>query len=103
MLSRYNIPNLNLIKFLSSFGSVSVRDTAPYNLNDNKWHSVTVGRPGKYKHTLLIDDQHLATANTKGDDSNLHLDLDGILFLGKNISVILLRVCVWYLFENSFM
>ena len=64
---------------------MSVKDTVPYNLNDNKWHSITVGRPSKYKHTLLVDDQHLASASTKGD--NLHLDLDGILFLGKCLSL----------------
>ena len=49
--------------------------------DSNRWHSVSIGRPSRYTHTLLVDEQHLATANIKGP--NLHLDLDGILFLGS--------------------
>ena len=41
---------------------------------------MSIGRRSMYSHTLLIDEKHLSTANTRGD--NLHLDLDGILFLG---------------------
>ena len=67
--------------FNLGYSTVSVRDRAPRPLNDNRWHSVSIGRPSMYSHTLLVDEQHLATANTRGD--NLHLDLDGILFLGE--------------------
>ncbi len=49
------------------------------NLSDNKWHTVIIGRPSRYRHTLMVDG-HIATATTRGD--NYHLDLDGILFLG---------------------
>ena len=34
----------------------------------------------RYRHTLMVDG-HFAMASTRGD--NYHLDLDGILFLGK--------------------
>ncbi len=61
------------------YGAISIRDNAPGTLADNKWHRVTVGRPSRYKHTLMVDG-HIATASTRGD--NYHLDLDGILFLG---------------------
>ncbi len=67
--------------FNLGYGSISIKDNAPKALNDNEWHSVTIGRPSKYKHTLLVD-SHLAAANSRGE--NLHLDLDGILFLGKD-------------------
>lgn len=48
-------------------------------LNDNKWHAVSVGRPFLNKHTLMVDDM-IATVTSPG--SNVHLDLDGILYLG---------------------
>ncbi len=66
--------------FNLGYSTVSVRDRSPEPLNDDRWHSVSLGRPSRFSHTLLVDEQHLATANTRGD--NLHLDLDGILFLG---------------------
>ena len=66
--------------FNLGYGSISIKDNCPHHLNDNEWHSVTVGRPSKFRHTLLVD-SHLAAANSRGDN-NLHLDLDGILFLG---------------------
>jgi hypothetical protein len=50
---------------------------------DNKWHWVVIGRPSRYRHTLMVDG-HLATATTRGD--NYHLDLDGILHLGNSFS-----------------
>ena len=50
------------------------------HLSDNKWHTVIIGRPSRYKHTLMVDG-HIATATTRGD--NYHLDLDGILYLGN--------------------
>lgn len=66
-------------------GPVSLRDAAPSALNDNKWHSVAVGRQHQGgqggQHTLLVDDRHLSKASSVGRE--MHLDLDGILFLGK--------------------
>ncbi|TRY78868.1 hypothetical protein TCAL_10650 [Tigriopus californicus] len=60
--------------------TVVLRDTSAKALNDNLWHSVFIGRPSRTKHTLLIDDNQLATMTTDGRD--IHLDLQGILFLG---------------------
>ncbi len=63
------------------YGPISLRDNAPLpTLADNKWHRVVIGRPTRYRHVLMVDG-HVASTNTKGD--NYHLDLDGILFLGK--------------------
>ncbi len=63
-----------------SYGPISIKDNAPGDtLADNKWHRVIIGRPSRYKHTLMVDG-HLSTSRTSGD--NYHLDLDGILFLG---------------------
>ena len=50
------------------------------DVSDNKWHEVSIGRPSRYMHTLMVDG-HITKQNTQGD--NYHLDLDGILFLGK--------------------
>ena len=50
--------------FNLGYGSISIKDNCPHNLNDNQWHSVTVGRPSKFKHTLLVD-SHLAAANSR--------------------------------------
>ena len=49
--------------FNLGYGSISIKDNCPHNLNDNQWHSVTVGRPTKFKHTLLVD-SHLAASNS---------------------------------------
>ena len=50
--------------FNLGYGSISIKDNCPRNLNDNQWHSVTVGRPSKFRHTLLVD-SHLALANSR--------------------------------------
>ena len=50
--------------FNLGYGSISIKDNCPYNLNDNQWHTVTVGRPSNYKHTLLVD-THLSAANSR--------------------------------------
>ncbi|OTF69070.1 neurexin-1b-alpha-like protein [Euroglyphus maynei] len=50
-------------------------------LNDNRWHAVTLGRPSLHQHTMLIDDS-LMTISTSGSERNLHLDLDGLLYVG---------------------
>ncbi len=62
------------------YGPITIKDNAGGTLSDNKWHRVSIGRPSRYKHTLMVDG-HVASASTRGD--NFHLDLDGILFLGK--------------------
>nr|XP_027202560.1 neurexin-1-like isoform X1 [Dermatophagoides pteronyssinus] len=51
------------------------------SLNDNHWHTVTLGRPSLYQHTMLIDDS-LITISTSNSERNLHLDLDGLLYIG---------------------
>ena len=61
------------------YGAIMIKDRSPEPLNDNKWHTVQIGRPSKYKHNLLVD-HHLASQSSRGED--VHLDLDGILFLG---------------------
>ncbi|XP_071742719.1 neurexin 1 isoform X2 [Lepeophtheirus salmonis] len=61
------------------YGVINLRDNSPRKINDNKWHTVSIGRPSQFKHTLRVDTYH-SSANSKGNESNL--DLDGILFLG---------------------
>lgn len=51
-------------------------------LNDNRWHTVTLGRPSLNQHTMLIDDTLMTTSSTVGNERNLHLDLDGLLYFG---------------------
>ena len=62
------------------YGPINIRDASSVNVSDNKWHEVSIGRPSRYRHTLMVDG-HITEQNTQGD--NYHLDLDGILFLGK--------------------
>ena len=62
------------------YGPINIRDTSIVNVSDNKWHEVSIGRPSRYRHTLMVDG-HITEQNTQGD--NYHLDLDGILFLGN--------------------
>jgi len=61
------------------YGPISIKDDTGISLSDNKWHTVSIGRPSRYKQTLMVDG-HIAETSNKGD--NNHLDLDGILFLG---------------------
>ena len=30
------------------YGPISIKDTAPNKLSDNKWHAVTIGRPSRF-------------------------------------------------------
>ena len=62
------------------YGPINIRDASTVNVSDNKWHEVSIGRPSRYRHTLMVDG-HITEQNTQGD--NYHLDLDGILFLGN--------------------
>uniref|UniRef100_T1J5X7 Uncharacterized protein n=1 Tax=Strigamia maritima TaxID=126957 RepID=T1J5X7_STRMM len=56
-----------------------VRSNTRNTLNDNRWHAVTIGRPTPRQHTLMVDDM-IATVSSAGN--NIHLDLDGILYVG---------------------
>jgi leucine-rich repeat transmembrane neuronal protein 1/2 len=60
-------------------GPRTVKSNTRTTLNDNRWHAITIGRPSIRHHTLMVDDM-LATVASSG--SNVHLDLDGILYLG---------------------
>ena len=72
------------IHYILNLGSgvITLKDNCTEALNDNKWHTIHIGRPtnGKNHHNLVVDNR-MATKPTKGGD--VHLDLDGILFLGK--------------------
>ena len=60
-------------------GVITIKDNSTEALNDNKWHTIHIGRPSQDYHNLKVDHQ-LATKPTHGGE--VHLDLDGILFLG---------------------
>lgn len=60
-------------------GSVTIRDKARVHMNDNRWHSVSIRRPGPRTHTLIVDDS-IEVYNTAGN--NVHLELEGILYVG---------------------
>ena len=62
------------------YGPINIKDSSSITASDNKWHEVAIGRASRYRHTLMVDGQ-ITSQNTQGD--NYHLDLDGILFLGK--------------------
>jgi hypothetical protein len=51
------------------YGPISIKDNTSDmgHLSDNKWHTVIIGRPSRYKHTLMVDG-HIATATTRGDN-----------------------------------
>lgn len=51
-------------------------------LNDNRWHTVTLGRPSLHQHTMLIDDSLMTTSTSSSSDRNLHLDLNGLFYFG---------------------
>ncbi|XP_024085653.1 neurexin-2 isoform X2 [Cimex lectularius] len=60
-------------------GPVKLRDNVRGILNDNKWHSVTIGRPSPKQHTLIIDETYASIISRGHND---YLDLGGILYLG---------------------
>ena len=68
-------------------GPIRIRDTSRLVLNDNRWHTVTVTRRASKSFTLMVDD-NVATVDISG--SNLSLNLQGYLYLGK-ISKLLYR------------
>lgn len=78
-------------------GPVRVRDNTRASLNDNKWHTVTVGRPSPKQHTLMVDDT-FSTVTSLG--TNEKLDLAGILYLGTFASptcTFLFKIAYFYL------
>ncbi|KAH7940421.1 hypothetical protein HPB49_000195 [Dermacentor silvarum] len=56
-----------------------VRSNTARPLNDNRWHAVTLGRSSLRQHSLVVDDR-VATVSSPG--ANVHLDLEGLLYLG---------------------
>ncbi|KAK3926655.1 Neurexin-3, partial [Frankliniella fusca] len=60
-------------------GPVRLHDNAHQALNDNRWHSVTISRPGPHEHSLLVDEA-FSSVTSKGKNENL--DLDGLLYVG---------------------
>lgn len=60
-------------------GAVTIKDKSKVHMNDNRWHSVSIRRPGPKIHSLTVDDT-IETYMTIGN--NMHLNLDGILYIG---------------------
>lgn len=60
-------------------GPVTIRDKSKVHMNDNRWHTVSIRRPGPKIHSLMVDDT-LETFVTSGN--SMHLKLDGILYIG---------------------
>ncbi|XP_023246980.1 neurexin-1 isoform X2 [Copidosoma floridanum] len=60
-------------------GPVRLRDSTKSKLNDGQWHAISIARPAPRRHALAVDD-HVAVANSPGNNENL--DLDGILYIG---------------------
>ncbi|KAL1415924.1 hypothetical protein MTO96_028518 [Rhipicephalus appendiculatus] len=60
-------------------GPRKVRSNTARPLNDNRWHAVTLGRSSLRQHSLVVDDR-VATVSSPG--ANVHLDLEGLLYLG---------------------
>ncbi|XP_055852280.1 neurexin-1a isoform X2 [Episyrphus balteatus] len=60
-------------------GPVTIRDKSRIHMNDNRWHSVSIRRPGPKTHTLTVDDT-FEIVTLPG--SNMHLELSGILYIG---------------------
>lgn len=60
-------------------GPITMRDRGRVHMNDNRWHSVTIRRPGPKTHTLIVDD---AIEVVTATGNNMHLELEGILYVG---------------------
>ena len=85
------------------YGRIQVRDNTGMSLSDNKWHQVVIGRPSRYKHTMMVDG-HIAETTTRGD--NYHLDLDGIMYLGiyRTLPAATIRIFYFghFVFKSAF-
>ncbi|KAH8243604.1 hypothetical protein KR032_008763 [Drosophila birchii] len=60
-------------------GPVTMRDKSRIHMNDNRWHQVSIRRPGPKTHTLTVDDSFEIVSLT---GNNMHLELAGILYIG---------------------
>uniref|UniRef100_T1GNP4 Laminin G domain-containing protein n=1 Tax=Megaselia scalaris TaxID=36166 RepID=T1GNP4_MEGSC len=60
-------------------GPITLRDKSRIHMNDNRWHSVSIRRPGPKTHTLVVDDS-LEIITLQGNE--MYLELDGILYIG---------------------
>lgn len=60
-------------------GPITLRDKSRIHMNDNRWHSVSIRRPGPKTHTLVVDDT-IEVYTAPGN--NMHMELDGILYVG---------------------
>ncbi|XP_077538262.1 neurexin 1 [Haemaphysalis longicornis] len=60
-------------------GPRKVRSNTARPLNDNRWHAVTLGRSSLRQHSLVVDDR---VASVTSPGANVHLDLEGLLYLG---------------------
>lgn len=60
-------------------GPVTMRDKSRIHMNDNRWHQVSIRRPGPKTHTLTVDDSFEIISLT---GNNMHLELAGILYIG---------------------
>ncbi|XP_065079227.1 neurexin 1 isoform X3 [Ochlerotatus camptorhynchus] len=70
-------------------GTITVRDKARIHMNDNRWHSVSIRRPGPKTHTLAVDESiEIYTAS----GNNMHLELEGILYVGGVFKDMYLRL-----------
>ncbi|KAL9901022.1 neurexin 1 isoform 4-T10 [Glossina fuscipes fuscipes] len=60
-------------------GPVTMRDKSRIHMNDNRWHQISIRRPGPKTHTLAVDDSfEIVTLS----GSSMHLELAGILYIG---------------------
>ncbi|XP_067618490.1 neurexin 1 isoform X1 [Eurosta solidaginis] len=60
-------------------GPVTMRDKSRIHMNDNRWHQVSIRRPGPKTHTLTVDDSFEIVTLT---GNSMHLELAGILYIG---------------------
>uniref|UniRef100_A0A1I8PXC0 Neurexin-1 n=1 Tax=Stomoxys calcitrans TaxID=35570 RepID=A0A1I8PXC0_STOCA len=60
-------------------GPITMRDKTRIHMNDNRWHQVSIRRPGPKTHTLAVDDSfEIITLS----GNSMHLELSGILYIG---------------------
>lgn len=60
-------------------GPITLRDKSRVHMNDNRWHVVSIRRPGPKTHTLVVDDV-IEVYNAPGN--NMHMELEGIMYVG---------------------
>ncbi|XP_046805678.1 neurexin-1 isoform X2 [Lucilia cuprina] len=60
-------------------GPITMRDKTRVHMNDNRWHQVSIRRPGPKTHTLAVDESfEIITLS----GNSMHLELSGILYIG---------------------